>query len=205
MVGESESGDQYVVRPFPGGALIAVVDGLGHGRGAHDAAREVVATLEEHAQEPVALLLKRCHKEMAGSRGVVMSLAAFGVNDTMTWVGVGNVRGLLLYADRTTERMREWLMLRGGVVGYRMPTLHPAVISVSPGDTLIFVTDGIRSKFTDELSSGNPLQPPAINHWNRRWGVQQIADDILEQHGREADDALVLVARYGGKAEPARP
>ena len=38
-------------------------------------------------------------------------------------------------------------MLRGGVVGYSLPALRIATLSVAPGDTLIFATDGIGGSF----------------------------------------------------------
>ena len=50
------------------------------------------------------------------------------------------------------------------------------------GDTLVFVTDGIRSGFADKLSA---LEPP-----------QKSADRILAEYCRGSDDALVVVTRY---------
>ena len=61
-------------------------------------------------------LLTRWHETLVRTRGVVMGLASFkAVEGTMTWVGVGNVRGLLL---RATGGRDESLLTRGGVVGY---------------------------------------------------------------------------------------
>ena len=62
-----------------------------------------------------------------------MSLASFNALDgAMTWLGVGNVTGLLLRADAGAERKRESLLLRGGVVGYRLPPLRPVAIPIAP-------------------------------------------------------------------------
>lgn len=183
--GRAESGDQYLVEPFPGGILVAVVDGLGHGPKAATVGKAAIAALEGHVQEPVALLIAHCHEKLKRTRGVVMSLASFNAPDgTMTWLGVGNVTGFLLYADAKAGRGREALVTRGGVVGYQLPTPRPAVIPVSRGDTLIFATDGLRSSFAEGLTLGDP--------------PQQIAERIFAQHGRGTDDALVLVARYIG-------
>ena len=187
MVGCAESGDRYLVETFPGGALVVVIDGLGHGNGAAAVAKIAVAALEGHGPESVERLLHRCHKKLSGTRGVVMSLASFHAQEgTMTWIGVGNVSGFLLRAHPREGRPREVLLPRGGVVGYRLPTLRPDVIPVEPGDTLIFATDGIRSSFAEE---------PTLNST-----PQQVADRILAQYGRGTDDALVLVARYSGCA-----
>ena len=75
----------------------------------------------------------------------------------MTWVGVGNVSGFLLRAHPGEGRPREVLLPRGGVVGYRLPTLYSVTVLVAAGDTLLFATDGIRSSFTDRLTAnGSP-------------------------------------------------
>lgn len=191
--GRAESGDQYLVEPYPSGILVVVVDGLGHGHGAAVVAKTAVAALEGHAHEPIIPLLKRCHKALRGSRGVVMSLASFNaLGATMTWLGVGNVIGLLLRADARGGPPHESLLPRGGVVGYRLPMLRPAAIPVMRGDTLIFATDGIRNGFAEELFLSEVRGPTTGD------APQKTADHILAQHGQGRDDALVLVARYVG-------
>jgi phosphoserine phosphatase RsbX len=82
LAGQSVSGDRHAVAPFPAGALVGVIDGLGHGEEAAVAAAIAVATLTAHAHEPVISLLKRCHEQLKGTRGVVMSVASFAARDT---------------------------------------------------------------------------------------------------------------------------
>lgn len=179
------SGDAHVVSPFPNGVLIGVVDGLGHGSEAAEAAEAAIEVLRCHADAPVTELVRRCHEELRKTRGAVMSVASIRANEgTMTWLGVGNVEGILFRADRAAMPARESLRLQGGVVGYQMPTLRAATVPVLPGDTLIFVTDGIRGNYCEE----SPL--------NR--DPQDVADRILFRHGKQTDDALVLVACYPG-------
>src|SRR6266446_1578813 len=142
LPGETESGDLHVVKQLHNGALVAVVDGLGHGAEAALAARTAVDTLNEHAEESVITLLKRCHKNLRGTRGVVMTMAAFNAReDTMTWLGVGNVEGVLFHQDSDAKPTYESLLLRRGVVGGRLPPLNATIIPIARGDTLILVTD----------------------------------------------------------------
>ena len=185
--GQTESGDRYLVTATPDGALVAVVDGLGHGAEAADAAKVAVRSLERNAQQRVIPLVRDCHQSLVGTRGAVISVASFTAHDqTMTWLGVGNVEGLLLRALATSPR-RESLLLRGGVVGVHLPTLTAEIVPVTPGDTLILTTDGVRSDFSNErLSHQDP--PP------------KLADHILARWGKQNDDALVLVVRYLGLA-----
>src|SRR6266480_3090887 len=183
--GETVSGDLHLVKPFSHGALVAVVDGLGHGDEAAMAARTAVSVLEEHPDQSVITLAKRCHDALRKTRGAVMTLASFNVLDsTVSWLGVGNVDGLLLRADNLATPSSEYAMLRGGVVGYQLPPLRASVIAIGPADLMILASDGISSGFNRDL---NASEPP-----------QQIADRIMSLHFKGNDDALVLVVRFLG-------
>jgi len=49
--------------------------------------------------------------------------------------------------------VQEVLLLRGGVVGSQLPRCRPRCFPVAKGDTLVFVTDGIRGEFAEGLSA----------------------------------------------------
>ena len=72
--GERESGDRPVVQPFPDGVLVAVVDGLGHGKEAATAARMSTGVLARCAAETPTVLVRRCHQALGATRGVVLSV-----------------------------------------------------------------------------------------------------------------------------------
>src|SRR5260370_34998404 len=92
--GETESGDLHAVIPTQRGALVAVIDGSGHGAEAASAARVAVATLEAHPNEGGIQLLQRWHERLRGTRGAVMSLGPLdGIENTITRLGVGNIEG----------------------------------------------------------------------------------------------------------------
>jgi len=183
LPGQSTSGDLNVVKSFPDGVLVAALDGLGHGEEAANAAAVAAITLERHAGEPVMTLVQRCHEALRATRGVAMSIASFNVSrGLVTWLGVGNVEGVLLRRSFTRAVAEAQLLLRAGVVGFQLPLLDVEVVPVYAGDTLIFATDGIRSDFARGL---------ALNYT-----PQKAAEKILARHARATDDALVLVARY---------
>jgi phosphoserine phosphatase RsbX len=185
LPGEAESGDRHLVQQIPNGFLLAAVDGLGHGTEAAAAARTAIDLLARHAHEPLLSLVNHCHQGLLNTRGVAMSLAVLNTSDeTITWLGVGNVEGILLRADTGVKPPREAVLLRGGVVGYQLPALRARALPVAAGDTLIFATDGIGSRFAQGLTLSEP--------------PQRLADQILAEHGKGTDDALVLVARYRG-------
>jgi negative regulator of sigma-B (phosphoserine phosphatase) len=184
--GEKVCGDRHLVSPFQDGLLVAVMDGLGHGAEAAAAAQLAGATLEAHASEPAIRLLAQCHEALRHTRGVALSLASFHTAfGTVTWVGVGNVEGVILRAEKQAAPPQENVMLFPGVVGHQLPHLRAVVTPVNPGDLLIFFTDGIRRDFLSE--------PPIPGH-----SPQRIADRICAKYSKGTDDALVLVARYVG-------
>ncbi len=182
---DGESGDYYAVKLIHSGALLAVVDGLGHGKQAAESAKLAVSTVYEYTEDSILSVFARCHEQLKGTRGVVMSLALFNAADrTMTWAGVGNVEGLLIRRRIDSATRANSLMLGSGVIGDRLPRVRASIKTVSPGDFVILSTDGIRTGFDEGL--------------NLRSTPQQIANSIMASHKRDDDDALVLVARYVG-------
>ena len=148
-------------------------------------AKLAIDTLEKNSEESIIGLMKRCHQNLQSTRGVVMSMASFNALDsTMTWLGVGNVEGVLLHADADGKVGYESLLLRRGVVGGRLPPLNASIVPVVAGDMLVLVTDGIRSGYEPRF---NPKSSP-----------KQTAEQILAQHNMGTDDAMVLVVRYLG-------
>src|SRR5262249_46738425 len=102
--------------------------------------------------------------------------------NTITWLGVGNIEAVLLRGSRYVASPREDLFLRPGVVGYRLPPLQAVITPVAPGDLLIVTTDGIRRDYIREFV---PDESPS-----------RIGEYILSNFRRENDDGLVLVARF---------
>jgi hypothetical protein len=186
--GEVISGDLHVVVPFSNGVLVAVIDGLGHGELAAAAAGIAANELSKHWGGSLVSLLSSCHNTLRGSRGAVMNIACLSARpQRLSWLGVGNVEGVLLRADPAARPTREYLHQRPGIVGQQLPSVEESVVPLFPGDTLVFATDGIKSSFISELNFGG--------------SPRRMADDILLRSGKEWDDALVLVARYLGASQ----
>jgi negative regulator of sigma-B (phosphoserine phosphatase) len=186
LPGQGESGDQHLVRCSKDGVLIAVIDGIGHGQEAASAAKVATTVLESGVDEPIISLVEQCHEKLRSTRGIVLSLASIEpVHGMMTWLGVGNVQGVLVRSDPQKKgNLHEVLLLRAGVVGSQLPPLQAAVLPIARGDTLFFATDGVRINFAESLSA--------------RENPQRAADRILKEYGSRTDDALVLVSRLTG-------
>jgi negative regulator of sigma-B (phosphoserine phosphatase) len=183
LPGQTESGDRCLVEPSYDGALVAVVDALGHGHRASLIAAQAIDMLTRHARESVTELVLRCHEALRERYGATMSLASYDwPSRRLTWLGVGNVAGVLVPHTFRAEAPARRLLVRGGVVGGDLPDLHPITIALIPSDTLILATDGVEEEFADELPQDLAPQP--------------LAEHIFAHYAKSTDDALVLVAQY---------
>ncbi|HEX2379070.1 MAG TPA: SpoIIE family protein phosphatase [Gaiellales bacterium] len=189
IAGEHVSGDRHVAVSSTR-LVVAVIDGLGHGPEAAHAAGRAAEIVETHPDERPDALLRRCHDALRNTRGAAMTVASIDpVVGEMTWLGVGNVQATVLQR-RTRDARREWVPLRGGVVGYLLPALRPGTVRLQRDDVLVLATDGVRPVFGEWPA---PAEAP-----------QDVANRILADQSRGTDDALVLVARYrGGSLENA--
>lgn len=181
--GESRSGDLAVFVPYDGGALVAVVDGLGHGEAAADAAETAADALTRHAKAPAQRLLEHCHEALRKTRGAVATIVWFDVKrGRLAWTGVGNVEGRLLRAQGTEGSRTDSPVLFGGVLGWGLPTVRLTEVELAPGDTVVLATDGVKADFGSSMATG-------VN-------AQEQAERIFASHARGNDDALVVAVRW---------
>jgi negative regulator of sigma-B (phosphoserine phosphatase) len=179
--GETRSGDVAVFAPTEAGGLACVIDGLGHGPEAADAAELCADVVREHAEADAQDLLQACHEALLETRGAVMTVAWFDLErEQLSWAGVGNVDARLV---RSGPELREDVALVfGGVLGYRMPRVRAATMPIERGDLLVMITDGIEGAISSALAGGG--------------AAQALASRILDVHGKGTDDALAVVIRY---------
>jgi negative regulator of sigma-B (phosphoserine phosphatase) len=185
--GENVCGDRLLAVDVNGtGALIGVLDGLGHGAEAAEAANRGVDVLRAARAEPLDVLVQRCHRALSGTRGAAMTLARIDFRaDKLSWVGIGNVAADLVAKRPAGVEVRSSARLAGGIVGYRIPeVLTPQEVPIRPGDLLVIASDGIVEDHLDDID----FSAPAL----------VIADQILHSHAKDNDDALVLAARHRG-------
>jgi phosphoserine phosphatase RsbX len=181
--GETRSGDVAVFVPTAAGGLAALIDGLGHGHEAADAAEAAADVLREHADEEPAALLARCHDALRGTRGAVMTLAWFDLaRAELTWTGVGNVEARIVQSEPGHRGAADSALVFAGVIGYQLPKVRPSQKALQHGDTVVLATDGIEPLFSESVEL--------------RVDAQVLAERVLERHGRGTDDALVVVVRY---------
>jgi negative regulator of sigma-B (phosphoserine phosphatase) len=179
--GESRSGDIAVFLSTASGGLACLIDGLGHGPEAADAAEACGAVVRAHAQASAGELLDACHEALLDTRGAVMTVAWFDLDrGELSWTGVGNVDARLVHSGPGLRE--EVALVFGGVIGYRMPRVRLATMPLERGDALVMITDGVEGAISPALAGGG--------------GAQTMADRIFDMHGKGTDDALAVVVRY---------
>ena len=130
----------------------------------------------------------RVQLDVVHTRGAVASLARFDTSaGTLTWLGVGNVEGVLFRHLPDGSVKKEGMALRGGVVGYMLPPLTQSTFELNAGDTLVLATDGLAGAFMDNIVYENKLPV--------------IAESLMREFRKPGDDALVVAARYLGGGE----
>ena len=178
--GKNVCGDQAASWSLnPHLCLAALVDGLGHGKAAHDAAEHCLTTIQAHCEQPLAIIVEHCHRRLLSTRGAALALACL---DAMSYrvevVSIGNIATVLVGGHRRR------LLPTPGIVGHQAAK-PPAVQSAEfvPGRDLLFMTsDGIDE--TLELEPfGRRLFP----------SLQGLAEMTLQRGAMPHDDASVLV------------
>ena len=183
--GEGRSGDLAVFAASDRGGLVAVIDGLGHGDPAADAAEAAADVLRTEVERPPQELLELCHEELRRTRGAVMTLAWFDLEArAMVWTGVGNVEARFVRAGDGGDGRHASPVVLGGVVGFNLPQVRLGTIPLEPGDSVVLATDGVAADYSSSLESGI--------------AAQELAERVLERHGKGTDDALAVVVRYLG-------
>jgi phosphoserine phosphatase RsbX len=171
--GETASGDAALVRTVGDRTMFAVIDVLGHGATAADAAA-VAAKCLRAADDlgSVEALLAAVDDGLRSMRGAAALLCILRGRHVES-AGVGNVQMRVLGSAFRA-------VCTPGILGQRRRRLRVFRGELDPGTRLVMFSDGIDEKFPDALAlDGDP---------------DAVCDRILDRYGRTSDDATVLTA-----------
>jgi negative regulator of sigma-B (phosphoserine phosphatase) len=176
-VGERANGDRAVSRRDRDGRhMIAIVDGLGHGRGAEEVAVMTVQELTAVSLGlPVRQIMEKVHDRLRGSRGVAATVCVI-TDGKLEACAVGNVE------LRCTEVQLPF-MFSPGILGVRVQKYRVCEGKLQPGTRLVMFSDGISTR--TRLEDFRKLRPA------------EACAKIIEGHRRYEDDATVLIADVG--------
>lgn len=183
---EQEIGDIGEMHLAGQRAFMFVIDALGHGPDAAlVAAKARDALLESNGLSRLEDIFEHCHERLKGTRGAAMCLALLDApSNTLTWLSVGNIQAVHMQRDRHGMPSFQALIMRGGVVGDRLPELRATRTPMNPGDMLLLASDGIGFDWHSAFSLN--ISP------------QQLSAKLMQEHCHGNDDALAFVVRYNG-------
>ena len=183
--GETVCGDSYFMRINPSRSVYMMVDGLGHGSGAAEAATEAVTTLARFPIESATEIVVRAHDALKKTRGAAMSVAIVDHERLMlTYAGVGNIGASLLNGASTRS-----LVSQNGTLGAILPRVpQEYTYPITSGTVLLMFSDGLTTKASPAAYPGLLSRHPGL-----------IAGVLFRDFSRRRDDATVMMAPVGGK------
>jgi anti-sigma regulatory factor (Ser/Thr protein kinase) len=178
--GHTDNGDAYVVRAQDDRLLLAMIDGLGHGEAASEAADAAVAAVEKNLTQPVEAIIRAAHEALRMMRGAVMGVAAIDrPAGTIEYAGIGNT-DIRIIGGR--ERLR--FISLNGTLGSRLERVKVFKERLPKVATLIMATDGISERWElDNYPGLFGLHP------------QLFCATVMRDFARPGDDATILCGR----------
>jgi len=177
---EDRNGDACFVNQRAAQTLLAVVDGLGHGQGAHEASRVALSVLAEWRGEGLEEIFRAAHAALRPTRGAVMGACLIdAARGTFQYAGVGNIEVRVFNAPEPVRPISN-----NGTLGARMDKLRVWSFAWAEGASAVLASDGVSASWDMKDYPGLLQRSP-----------QMLAGVLMRDYGRDTDDATVLVAR----------
>jgi anti-sigma regulatory factor (Ser/Thr protein kinase) len=178
--GETACGDNISWEINADRYIVMVVDGLGHGPQAAEAADEAVRIFQAYNSDPPLSIVTRLHDALKKTRGAAAAIAEIRpLAGTLVYSGVGNIAGSIL--SNTLSRS---LVSHNGTLGHVMPRVQEFKVDWPKDGILVMHSDGLQSRWDLSRYPGLLSRQPAL-----------IAGVLLRDFRRERDDASVLVMK----------
>jgi anti-sigma regulatory factor (Ser/Thr protein kinase) len=178
LAGEKRCGDAWSFVAHPGRKLILLVDGLGHGNDAADAAAHAVSAFHQNADRHPVEILSYIHDNLKATRGGVAAIAEILADEkVLNYAGVGNISGVVFSGESSKN-----LVSYNGTLGSVLPKVKTFQSEWHADSCLIMHSDGIKSRWDLSAYSGLLNKHPAT-----------IAGVLIRDFRRQRDDCSVVV------------
>lgn len=178
--GERVCGDGWYCHHSPDRTIALLVDGLGHGIGAAEAAQEAIEVFCKRKESGPGEILGYVHDGLRKTRGAVASVIEIRHKDrTLIHAGVGNISTVL--HDGVTSKT---LVALNGTLGATVQKIHEFRADFSKHAVVVMHSDGLHTKWDLANYSGLLSRDPAL-----------IAGVLLRDYRRQRDDASILVMK----------
>ena len=187
MAGEDACGDAWEVTAGPDGHTVLLVDGLGHGPLAFEAALQVVRSFDANTGQSPEARLRSMHETLragmsnAVSRGAVAAIAQVDwTSHQLRFAGAGNIAGTLV---RVGERSNS-LVSHSGTLGQTVTKFQEFAHVWPDRGLLVLSSDGLSHRWDLDLYPGLTQRDPSL-----------IAGVLYRDFASRLDDVVVFVAR----------
>jgi anti-sigma regulatory factor (Ser/Thr protein kinase)/serine/threonine protein phosphatase PrpC len=178
--GERACGDAWTYHQTTEKTVILLVDGLGHGPYAAEAAEEAIETFHQYVERPPNEILTRIHEASKKTRGAVAAVAEIRPHEKMlTYAAVGNIAASVI----THEGSRS-LVSHSGTLGVASPRVQEFKERWRPDSIFIMHSDGLQTRWDLSSYAGLASRHPAL-----------IGAALLRDFRRQRDDASVVVVK----------
>jgi len=179
--GETLCGDDWIVQEFADGWVCAVVDGLGHGVVAAEAAAPMIEAIRsaQGRNTPVDLI-EAAHHAARATRGAAMAVAVVDTaKNLLRFAGIGNIAGAIVNKERPRH-----LVSHNGIVGHQYRHLSEFTYPWTKEAVLVLHSDGIRSQWDLSAYPGLLSRDSSL-----------IAGVLFRDFTRGRDDATIVVVK----------
>jgi anti-sigma regulatory factor (Ser/Thr protein kinase) len=177
--GESVSGDAWAVAANGGRTVLLLVDGLGHGIIAADAAREAVRLFHENVGHVPAVIVQALHDGLRSTRGAAVAVSDIAPDHgVVKYAGVGNICAAIV-----TPTSRRHLVSHNGTAGHAVRRIDEFTYPWPKGAVLVMHTDGLSTHWDLDRYPGLMTRSPGL-----------IAAVLYRDFNRGRDDVSVLAA-----------
>jgi len=183
LEGELACGDGWAVVQSADRAVVLLVDGLGHGPSAAEAADTAIAAFRTAANGAPAEIVATLHQALRATRGAaleVVEIVSSAEGATIRYCGVGNTSAALLSAVDATRTLPSM----NGTAGLQVRSMQEVTLPWTRGSVLVLHTDGITSRWRADAYPGILGHHPTV-----------LAATLQRDHARGRDDATVLAFR----------
>jgi len=182
MDGEPVCGDGWSFAVRGDKASFLVIDGLGHGLSAHDAAQAGMAAFAAHAFDEPVSLMATLHGAMTGTRGGAAAVAQYdGKQGSLRYTGIGNIAGNLVTLDSSRG-----LASHPGIVGVQARRAQPFDFPGVQGKLMLMYSDGLISRWNLRDYPGLASRHPAV-----------VTALLHRDFNRGRDDVTILAMSLG--------
>jgi anti-sigma regulatory factor (Ser/Thr protein kinase) len=184
VAGEEACGDEWAMLDREGMGFILVVDGLGHGPAAAEAAAEAVAVFRDSSSSEPGEIVAATHAALRGTRGAAMAIARIDPRrGVVRFAGVGNIAGVIL--DEGSRRSVS-MVSQNGTVGHAVRKIQEFEYAWAEDASLILHSDGLATRWDLDRYPGLSARNPGL-----------VAGLLYRDHRRDRDDVTVIVATRG--------